>query len=74
MSKFGEYSLSGMMEKSQSCSRQCKTLRLGPLEVKDFIFMQLDFDDLVSGGPGKTIGIIGYAIGGVLKSYEHDFK
>lgn len=60
MAKFGEYSLAGVMEQCKSCTRRCKTLQLGPLTMKEPLWMEMDLDNLVTGGPGKTIGIIGW--------------
>lgn len=59
MAKFGEYSLAGVMEQCKSCTRQSETLQLGPLIMEKPLWMEMEVSSLVTGGPGKTIGIIG---------------
>lgn len=61
MATFGEYSLAGVMEQCKSRTRQCHRLSLGPLTMEKPLWMEMEIDNLVSGGPGRTIGIIGYA-------------
>lgn len=61
MATFGEYSLAGVMEQCKSRTRQCHSLSLGPLTMEKPLWMEMEIDNLVSGGPGETIGIIGQA-------------
>ena len=59
MAKFGEYSLAGVMEQSKSCTRKCETLQLGPLTMTEPRWMEMNIDHIVTGAPGKTVGILG---------------
>ena len=61
MASFGEYSLAGMMEQCKSCTRRSESLQLGPLTMKDPLWMEMEIGNLVAGGPGKAIGILGLA-------------
>lgn len=62
MAAFGGFHCHGMMNHVQSKLRQCKSFSLGPLTMKDPIFMEMPLTGIVTGGPGRIVGIIGWLI------------
>ena len=56
---FGSFKVKGMAGDLDGKFRECKTMELGPLKVRDMLMMEMDCSGLVRGGPGPVVGIIG---------------
>lgn len=56
---FGELHVTGMSGKVQGQFRCANSIQIGPLKMKDAIFMEMSCSGLVTGAPGPVIGIIG---------------
>lgn len=56
---FGSFKVKGMAGDLDGKFRECKTMELGPLKVKNMLMMEMDCSGLVRGGPGPVVGIIG---------------
>ena len=59
LNKFGSFRVKGMAGDLDGTFRECKSLELGPLKVKDMLMMEMDCSGLVRGAPGPIYGIIG---------------
>ena len=57
--KFGSFRVKGMAGDLDGTFRECKSLELGPLKVKEMLMMEMDCSGLVRGAPGPIYGIIG---------------
>jgi len=60
MVTFGDYQLSGMLERFSSHMRRSRDIRLGPLTIQRPVYMEMDVHGLVKDPPGSVIGIVGY--------------
>lgn len=56
---FGSFKVKGMAGDLDGKFRECKTMELGPLKVRNMLMMEMDCSGLVRGGPGPVVGIIG---------------
>lgn len=59
---FGEVYITGMAGKLVGKFRKGKAFRLGPLELKDPVMMEMSCSGLVQGGPGPVVGIVGFDV------------
>lgn len=59
LDSFGSFRVKGMAGNLDGTFRECKSLHIGPLKVKDMLMMEMDCSGLVRGGPGPIVGIIG---------------
>lgn len=62
LSSFGEVYITGMAGKLMGKFRKGKSFRLGPLELKDPVMMEMSCSGLVQGGPGPVVGIVGFDV------------
>ena len=62
LESFGEIHITGMAGKIPGKFRRAKTFQIGPLQMKDPVFMEMQCGGLVTGGPGRVIGIIGFEV------------
>jgi predicted aspartyl protease len=59
LESFGSFKVKGMAGDLDGNFRECKSLEIGPLVVKDMLMMEMDCSGLVRGAPGPVVGIIG---------------
>lgn len=59
LDSFGSFKVKGMAGNLDGTFRECRSLSIGPLKVKDMLMMEMDCSGLVRGGPGPIVGIIG---------------
>lgn len=57
---FGELYVAGVTQKVRSQFRRAKTIQLGPVRMKDPLFMEMSIDGVVHGSPEPIVGILGY--------------
>lgn len=58
---FGSFKVKGMAGDLDGRFRECARMQIGPLTIHDMLMMEMDCSGLVRGGPGRVVGIIGYA-------------
>lgn len=59
LDSFGSFKVKGMAGNLDGTFRECRSLSIGPLKVKDMLMMEMDCSGLVRGGPGPIVGILG---------------
>lgn len=56
---FGSFRVKGMAGNLDGTFRECQSMQVGPLKIKDMLMMEMDCSGLVRGGPGPIVGIVG---------------
>ena len=57
---FGELYVAGVTQKVRSQFRKASNIQLGPVEMSNPLFMEMNIDGVVHGSPSPVVGILGY--------------